>query len=355
MKKDTVKCSNCEQEFNEGYSFCPYCGQKAKDELTLGVLFYNTISNYFSFDARFFKSFVPLLIKPGYLAAKFIEGKRLLYLHPAQMYLFIAVVFFFLFSYKANEQAEVMDKGLSEAFKENTVKDSLTTQEIEAKQISDSISREEARLALKKNAFLTGMTDKEIDSMVNDKEFNLKKNNISLAGHDIDSLIDVNAPETEILKAMGLKESDGAFKRRLYKQSLKFLKSKQGGSVLLAFYDTAPIAMFFILPIFALLLKLFYRKRGRYAHHLVFSFYYFAFLFTVFSIVLCINYITDISDSIDFLIVLSVFFYLIIALKRFYQQGWFKSFLKGSLTTMLFFPVLLIVSGFVLFFSFMFY
>ncbi|WNH14436.1 DUF3667 domain-containing protein [Thalassobellus suaedae] len=41
--------------------------------------------------------FIPLLIKPGYLTAKFIEGKRLLYLHPAKMYLFIVVVFFFFF------------------------------------------------------------------------------------------------------------------------------------------------------------------------------------------------------------------------------------------------------------------
>ncbi|WP_246126039.1 DUF3667 domain-containing protein [Bizionia myxarmorum] len=92
-------CKNCETTYNEAFAFCPHCGQKRNDALTLKVLFYNTISNYFSFDARFFKSFLPLLLKPGYLAEQFIVGKRLLFLHPAQMYLFIAIIFFSLNSF----------------------------------------------------------------------------------------------------------------------------------------------------------------------------------------------------------------------------------------------------------------
>src|SRR5690606_11066266 len=114
-------------------------------------------------------------------------------------------------------------------------------------------------------------------------------------------------------------------------------------------------AMFFVLPLFALLLKLVYRKSGHYAYHLVFSFYFFAFIFTVFSFLVGINFIIDIPDSIDALIVLSIFFYLILALKCFYQQSWFKSFSKGSITTFMFFPTVLMVAAFVGFFAFMFY
>ena len=328
---------------------------KEKEELTLTVLFYNTIGNYFSFDARFFKSFIPLLVKPGYLAAKFVSGKRLLYLHPGQMYLFAAVLFFFLFSFSAKKGARAFDEGLSESFIRNTKVDSFSAEALEIRRKTDSTLREEARSTLKKNSVYTGMTAHEVDSIVDSGSFNTNKNNFSFTSKKIDSLIKTEAPDTEILKEMGLKEEDGAFKKRLYTQALKFLKSKKGGSILLAFLDAAPIAMFFILPIFALILKLFYRKRGRYAHHLVFSFYYFAFLFTVFSLLVGVNYITDISGSLNFLIILSVFIYLIIALKKFYKQGWFKSFLKGSLVTMFFFPILLIVSLFVLFFAIMFY
>jgi len=355
MSIEIKDCKNCEQPFNEAYEYCPHCGQKDKDELTISVLFYNTISNYFSFDARFFKSFIPLLFRPGYLARKFIEGKRLLYFHPGQLYLFIAVVFFFLFSFKVNKDAREMDRGIAEAFESEVSIDSLSTEEIEAKRVKDSTTREEARLALKKNSFLTGMTEKQIDSLVESENFNLKKNDFSFTGKKTDSLIKANAPDEEIYKSMGLEENDSAFKKRLYRQTLKFLKSKQGGSIYLAFIDTFPIAMFFILPIFALILKLFYRKRGRYAHHLVFSFYFFSFIFTVFSIVLLVNYIKDIPDWIDFLIVLSVFFYLVAALKYFYQQGLFKSFFKACLSSMVFFPVLLVVTACVGVFSFMFY
>jgi len=88
-----------------------------------------------------------------------------------------------------------------------------------------------------------------------------------------------------------MEEDDGAFVKRLYSQGLKFYKSREGGSILQTFYDTIPIAMFFLLPIFAFLLKVFYRKSGRYAHHLVFSFYFFSYLFTVFSLLVGVNLI----------------------------------------------------------------
>ena len=98
METNTPTCQNCEKPYEEGFEFCPHCGQKTNEDLTIGVLFYNTISNYFSFDARFLKSFIPLMFRPGYLARKFLEGKRLLFLHPAQMYLFVSVIFFFILS-----------------------------------------------------------------------------------------------------------------------------------------------------------------------------------------------------------------------------------------------------------------
>ncbi|HLV69906.1 MAG TPA: DUF3667 domain-containing protein [Xanthomarina sp.] len=355
MSSNQTTCKNCENPFDNDFSYCPHCGQKQNDELTLGVLFYNTISNYFSFDARFFKSFVPLMLKPGFLARKFVEGKRLLYLHPAQMYLFIAIVFFFLFSFKANEQAREIDKSLSEVFEENTTKNELSREEIQVKINKDSLDREKARTTLQKMSMYSGMTEQQIDSLVNREDFNNQKNSISLSSTETDSLIIINAPDTEIYKSMGMQETDSAFKKRLYAQWLKFLKSKQGGSILQTFYDTVPIAMFFVLPLFALLLMVFYRKNGRYAHHLVFSFYFFAFIFTAFSFIVGFNFITDVPDWIDTFIVFSIFIYLIIALKHFYQQSWIKSFFKGSMITMMFFPLLFLVAIGVVLFAFMFY
>lgn len=366
MKKQLETCKNCEQQFEEEFKFCPYCGQQAKEELTVKVLFYNTISNYFSFDARFFKSFFPLLFKPGYLASRFLEGKRLLYLHPAQMYLFITVVFFFLFSFIQRKQVQSLDESLAKTLTQEKVTDTITDDFVrdsinaiklaEAK-AKDSIDRAEVREALEKNKFIHGFSDAKIDSLVNSKDF--RKNDgvdFSFDEKSIDSLIAIGAPDAVIYKEMGMDDDAGVFNRRLYAQALKFYKSRQGGSILQAFYDTIPIAMFFLLPIFALILKLLYRKRGRYANHLVFSFYYFSFLFTVFSIIIGVNFIWDIPDWIDLLIALSTFFYLCKALKRFYQQGLFVSFLKASVTSFMFLLFVTPLTAFILgMFAFLFY
>ncbi len=56
MESNTTRCKNCEQEHEMGFEFCPHCGQKTNEDLTVGILFYNTISNYFSFDARFLRA-----------------------------------------------------------------------------------------------------------------------------------------------------------------------------------------------------------------------------------------------------------------------------------------------------------
>ena len=111
------------------------------------------------------------------------------------------------------------------------------------------------------------------------------------------------------------------------------------GGFLGALNDTVPISMFILLPIFALLLKVFFFKQGRYAHHLVFGFYFFSFLFTVFSLLLLINKFVDIPDWIDTLIVFSTFIYLFLAIKKFYGQGYIVSFIKSNLIVFIYFFV----------------
>jgi hypothetical protein len=52
------------------------------------------------------------------------------------------------------------------------------------------------------------------------------------------------------------------------------------------------------------------------------------------SIVLAFNYfIVDIPDWIDWLIIMSTFFYLVFAMRTFYQQGFIMSFIKASVAS----------------------
>ncbi len=338
METPNLQCKNCDGYLKKHFDFCPYCGQKINDKLTLKVLFYNTISNYFSFDARFLKSFFPLMFKPGYLARKYLDGKRLLFLHPAQMYLFISVVFFFILSFSISNQTE----SLNAEFKRNNKDVQLSEKDSLVNISRDSMARIEVRKALEDNKYLTGMSTKEIDSILGRDDF--RKNKVidsNFGDSSLDSIIATGASDDAIYKHMGIEKDDGWFKRKLYAQALKFYKSRDGGSILKTFYDTIPIALFFLLPLFALILKLLYYRRGPYVDHLVFSFYFFSFLFMTFSIIFAFNLIFDLPFWISFLLLLSTFLYLFLALKRFYQKSWIGSFFKAGVATFTFMAVVL--------------
>jgi len=353
MREDALLCKNCDSELQPEFEFCPNCGQKVNDELTLKILFYNTISNYFSFDARFLKSFFPLMFKPGYLARKYLDGKRLLFLHPAQMYLFVSFAFFFIFSFSVQKQADQVNSELKKTLDKSpkiSVNDSIESFK------KDSIARSEIKNVLEENKKYTGMDSKEIDSIISST--NGKTNNMEFDFDEekIDSLIEINADDSEIYKSMGLEDDAGYIKRKIYAQGLKLYRARNGGDLLKTFYDTIPIALFILLPLFALILKILYYKYGRYSHHLVFSFYYFSFLFTLFSLIFGINLILDIPDWIDWLIVLSSFFYLIVALKRFYLRSWIGAFFKASVATFSFMTIVLPTSAIIIgFYAFLFY
>lgn len=319
-------CKNCGFENSKTANFCEKCGQKIGDKLNFKILFYNTIGNYFSFDARFFRSIIPLLFKPGFIAKEFVNGKRLKYLHPGQMYLFVTVIFFFVFSYYVREGRQEIDKNSKSLFS----KKDKTITELDSILKIDSISIN-VKNGITNNKNIPEETRKQLDSLM--KQQNLNNQNQIDLGSDmsvIDSLIAINAPKSEIYKAMGMADDAGYLKRKFYTQALKLYQTMGFGQLFQYFIDSIPISMFILMPLFAFILKLFYFKKGNYSHHLVFSFYYFCFLFFVFSIVLGVNRVIDIPNWLDFIILSTAFIYLWLAIIRFYKQGWFLSLVKTA-------------------------
>ena len=338
MSTNKINCLNCEEQHEEGFEFCPYCGQKTNEDLTIGVLFYNTISNYFSFDARFLKSFIPLMFRPGYLASRFLEGKRLLYLHPAQMYLFVSVIFFFILSFSTRDLVgkanEINQKVVSS--ENNKVENDSAVEAL------DSLQVEKMMKPLKDNKKLLGLKDEDIaktDSIIkaNANSKDKYKTSWDFDKKKVDSLIASGADNEVVLKEMGMSDNPGYFERRIFENVLKLTKGTGAGGMVQAFFDSIPISMFFLLPLFAFILKIFYFNKGKYAHHLVFSFYFFSYLFTVFSILFAVNrFVYDIPDWIDWLVAISTYFYFLIALIKFYKQNWFLSWIKSGMITFAF-------------------
>ena len=100
--------------------------------------------------------------------------------------------------------------------------------------------------------------------------------------------------------------------------------------------------LFFLLPVFALLLKLLYiRKDYFYSEHLVFSIYYYNFFYLAGSIENLLNQISWLEWA-GTLIGFWIFFYALFAMKRVYQQSWRKTIFKFVLLTFTFLFCLMI-------------
>jgi hypothetical protein len=104
------------------------------------------------------------------------------------------------------------------------------------------------------------------------------------------------------------------------------------------FFHNLPKMLFFLLPVFALLLKLLYvrRKQFYFVDHAVLSLHYFSFIFLmlIFSV-----YILDAvlgTDRFTKLAIAWILIYLPVAMKKLYGQSWRKTLVKLFLLGFLF-------------------
>lgn len=100
--------------------------------------------------------------------------------------------------------------------------------------------------------------------------------------------------------------------------------------------------MFLLLPVFALLVKLFHRKQF-YMQHLIFSMHLFSAMFIVFAVMLSMENLAD--QSLAWVVAqVAVFsymlWYLVMALKVAYEQTWMMATLKSAGLVALFLPTL---------------
>ena len=132
----------------------------------------------------------------------------------------------------------------------------------------------------------------------------------------------------------------------------RFVSAKSGTDMTDAASDFAretiarvPTVLFLILPVFALLLKLLYVRRGwYYSEHLVFGLHTHAFAFVVFTVVALLSVFAggagwgvtrtpEVTSSnpgwLSLLLMATIPIYFLIAQRRVYGQGWVKTVLKS--------------------------
>lgn len=269
-------CLNCGAPLNG--KFCAQCGQKnIPRRQTLGELIENFLGSFFSYESKFFRTTKFLLFKPGFLVSEYNAGRRERYYHPARMYVFVSFIYFLLFF-------SLPDRGAKN--------DTVQVDEMENLERSNS----------------------EFD--INGTHYENRKSYDSIQG--------TLAPE----------KKDGWMMRKLNYRALE-LRDKFGSdgkrfsnAIGDSFKANSPKVFFFLLPIFALLLKLLYIRRDfYYSEHLVMSIYFYNFFFAIGIITLLLQLILPLDwiSSVSFFI---VFFYLLMAMKKVYRQRWGKTITK---------------------------
>lgn len=272
-------CLNCGAPIIGPY--CAQCGQKnLPRRQTLGELIVNFIGSFTSFESKFFRTIQYLLFRPGFLTIEYNSGRREAYYHPVRAYAFISFIFFLIFFW------------LTEGVKPN-----IDVPEDEEINITLNGSVEEAE------------TLEQYDSL---------QQTLPEEGRD-GWLARILAKQEIILK-----------------QRYKGRNSEFMTDFSQTFLHQFPKVFFLLLPVFALVLKLLYIRRDCfYSEHLVFSIHYYNFLFLgacIATLMSLVPWLDGVRSFMEFAMVV----YLLLAMKKVYQQSWRKTVLKFFMFLFLF-------------------
>jgi len=111
-------CLNCNVTISKTFKFCPTCGQELKLDNSVVSLLTHFLNDYFTFDSKIIRSVLPLISKPAFLTIEYLKGKRVQYIAPFRLFIFLSLIFFLLLSL-TNSSSVSMDaqvNGFNEAF-----------------------------------------------------------------------------------------------------------------------------------------------------------------------------------------------------------------------------------------------
>ena len=276
----SLDCSNCCTPLAEGMNFCPKCGQAVKDKIVpIKELAGDVVRDTLGFESKFINSFPKLLFCPGFLTNKFIEGKRAAYVPAVRMYIFISIVAFLIFSIDSGKE----------------LPDDLITVPAQLEAIVDTLSAD---------------TTSEFDLV------------LSLNGVQVDNMAAFKKKMDEVGFEVWLQEEmpDEPIMQFFMRKLFLMYENNGWQQVNQKIERNLSVMMFFLIPFFALLMKLLL-WRNYYVVHLIFCFHLVSFFFINMSIfeLLDIYVLNDIS--VVGLLLFIVYFY--IALSKVYKKRWF--------------------------------
>ncbi len=312
-------CLNCGTELRG--LFCHVCGQKdLPKRQSTGQLLSNFIESFSNFEGKFFQTTKQLLLRPGFLSLEYNMGKRERYFHPVRMYAFISFIFFLIFFSLPEKQDEKDDK--------------VELDDEDRREIAEDSIRERKALYGQMAALGVDTTGLNFDSLTRAQQDTTRKkkkgNGFTLTKSEYES---VEAYDS-IQATLPPDERDGWFGRKIQYRMIELNRQYSdesrdfGKDMWKATLENFPKMLFFLLPVFALLLKLLYVRRNYfYSEHLVFSLYYYNFFYFAGSIMMLAGLVESLA-WVTTIIAWGIYFYLLFSMKRNYNQGWIKTIAK---------------------------
>lgn len=367
IEQSEINCENC-HSIVKG-RFCSECGQSTESSLKyFWTVILHLLDDIFSFDSRASRTIVPLLFNPGFLTKEYIAGRRVHYVPPLRLYLFISIIFFLSLKFFIDTDFNALtEKNKNQKITEITQRIDQQIEALQTEKISappktiETITNNINQLIKYKNDIASEKKDLKVHSIIDLADLELKriKNKAPLtkvqqqkydrikqalnSGKEINDIVTISNNDKGTLELSFLTEENNkilnAKAEELETKAAELLKTSPN-KLFREAISKLPQIMFVILPLFALLLKvMFILKKRLYMEHLTVALHSHSFIFLSILLIEIFNLaLESLNDPESFLerilIILSALLvcwipvYLYLMQKRIYQQGYLITSIK---------------------------
>lgn len=321
-------CLNCDTPLPEQALYCPKCGQKDRDtRISFFKLVKEALLAILNLDSRMLRTLRGLLV-PGKLSQEFFIGRQQKYMNPVRLFLWVTLILIAMITWRAAREGIIkgnvneLTDGLKKSWELKKSLVLLDTAMLKTRERFPQRNLEPVFDSLHL-FFVQGFPDQrdsiEMNANINfgiEQQDSLKVSITDLYELEPDSLIN----------KYGI---TGFWNRIITKQKAKFLVDQTS----LATYLIGKLtwAVFILMPLLALCLKLLYVRRDFYfVEHLIFAIHTHTLAFLSFIVVLLVLPLTGdgVAESLLGYMFLLVGIYVLLAQKRFYMQRWGKTIAK---------------------------
>jgi Protein of unknown function (DUF3667) len=329
----TGTCANCEAHTIGAY--CVVCGQE-RDTHRRSVwgLVKDLIEDIISFDSRILRTAIALLVEPGEIPKAFREGRTQRYVPSLRLYFFVSLIFFLILSMTglALVQMQVTAAPVKVTMDKNG-RYYMTNQAYDPKDTEQRFIRPFTEIPKDEATQLGGpvsySTNFHFFSRIGAYHSQLTPaQRYWLVHPHIEAAIDNAAHANKKLDGKKAKAVESWFDRNV---TINWQRVALDPTALNGPLTTwIPRMLFLLLPLYAFSLFLFYwpqHQKFYFVDHLIFSLPVHSFLFVVLIVDVGLAQILS-GESVAWLTVAALGIYIFVAMKRFYEQGWFRTTVK---------------------------